>query len=225
MMDRNLGATSARRADTECLGLIYQWGRKDPFLNSSSLESSKTEATSTITWPAAVRSDANTGTVAYATAHPTTFILYNQSNFDWLYTGSRETDNTRWTESDKDKSMYDPCPVGWRVPDGGKKGVWAKAFGTNKDSNENITRDKKGVDFSGTFSSAGTIWYPAAGRRDGNNSSLGFVGSYGYYWSASPSEYYGAYNLDFCPSDGMVYTTNAANRSIGNSVRCVKEKH
>ena len=36
MMDRNLGATSATPGDVGALGLMYQWGRKDPFLGSSS---------------------------------------------------------------------------------------------------------------------------------------------------------------------------------------------
>ena len=31
MMDRNLGATSATSGDVGALGLLYQWGRKDPF--------------------------------------------------------------------------------------------------------------------------------------------------------------------------------------------------
>ena len=48
MMDRNLGATSATPGDVGALGLLYQWGRKDPFLGSS-LISSSTQAKSTIT--------------------------------------------------------------------------------------------------------------------------------------------------------------------------------
>ena len=50
MMDRNLGATSATPGDVGALGLLYQWGRKDPFLGSSSI-SDDIEAKSTITWP------------------------------------------------------------------------------------------------------------------------------------------------------------------------------
>ena len=37
MMDRNLGATSATPGDVGALGLLYQWGRKDPFPGSSSI--------------------------------------------------------------------------------------------------------------------------------------------------------------------------------------------
>ena len=58
MMDRNLGATSATPGDAGALGLLYQWGRKDPFLGSSSISSS-TLAKSTITWPSAVETSSS----------------------------------------------------------------------------------------------------------------------------------------------------------------------
>ena len=60
MMDRNIGATSATPGDVGALGLLYQWGRKDPFLGSSSI-SSNTLAKSTITWPSAVKSTSSNG--------------------------------------------------------------------------------------------------------------------------------------------------------------------
>ena len=43
VMDRNLGATSATPGDIGALGLLYQWGRKDPFLGSSSISSNTTK--------------------------------------------------------------------------------------------------------------------------------------------------------------------------------------
>ena len=121
MMDRNLGATSATPGDVGSLGLLYQWGRKDPFLSSSSI-SNAVVAKSTIIWPSPVLSNSSNGTIEYAIASPTTFITANDSNHDWYYTGSSSTDNTRWTTSSTTKSIYDPCPAGWRVPDGGSNG-------------------------------------------------------------------------------------------------------
>jgi hypothetical protein len=35
LMDRNLGATSAIEYDSGTIGLLYQWGRKDPFLSNA----------------------------------------------------------------------------------------------------------------------------------------------------------------------------------------------
>ena len=222
MMDRNLGATSATPGDVGALGLFYQWGRKDPFLGSSSI-SSNTMAKSTITWPSAVSLDSSTGTISYATAHPTTFITYNSSNGDWYYTGSSSTDNSRWTTSDKDKSIYDPCPSGWRVPDGGgANGVWSKALeGTLGFYDESLYNSiNKGMNFSGKFGSASTIWYPASGFRIGSGGSLSNVGG-GHYWSASPC-IFNAFCL-YLRSSGYVGSPSNSSRAFGFSVRCLQE--
>ena len=214
MMDRNLGATSATPGDVGALGLLYQWGRKDPFLGSSSI-SRNTIAKSTITWPSAVKSDSSNGTIDYATANPTTFITRNSNNYDWYYTGDSSTDNTRWTTSSSDKSIYDPCPAGWRVPDGGRNGIWSKAgFGTTTYDSTN-----KGMSFS--ISSPSTTWYPASGYRSKDDGGLFVVGSIGYYWSASPYSYY-AYYLIFY-GNGEVIPSNDSNRANGFSVRCLQE--
>ena len=214
MMDRNLGATSATPGDVGALGLLYQWGRKDPFLGSSSI-SRNTIAKSTITWPSAVKSDSSNGTIDYATANPTTYITYNNKNYDWYYTGDSSTDNTRWTTSSSVKSIYDPCPAGWRVPDGGRNGIWSNAgFGTTPYDSTN-----KGMSFS--ISSPSTTWYPASGYRSKDDGGLFVVGSIGYYWSASPYSYY-AYYLIFY-GNGEVIPSNDSNRANGFSVRCLQE--
>ena len=221
MMDRNLGATSATPGDVGALGLLYPWGRKDPFLGSSSISSS-TLAKSTISWPSEVSSTKSNGTIEYATAHPTTFITDNSSNYDWYFTGSSSTDNTRWTTSDKDKSIYDPCPSGWRVPDGGDNGIWSKALGSSShsDGESLYNSTNRGMNFSCKFGSYQTIWYPASGYRDNKYGGLYDVGIGGLYWSASLI-HYDAYNLyihysTFNPSTHYY-------RANGYSVRCLQE--
>ena len=220
MMDRNLGATSATPGDIGALGLLYQWGRKDPFLGSSSI-SSDIDAESTIIWPSAVSSNSSNGTIAYATANPTTFITYNYGNHDWYYTGTSSTDNTRWTSSEKTKSIYDPCPPGWRIPDGGENGVWSKAKGSSSSFIHTYNSSSEGMNFSSKFGSASTIWYPASGYRDDGDGSLYDVGSRGDYWSASPYYYY-AYDLYFSHG-GSVNPSSSYNRAYGLSVRCLQE--
>ena len=209
MMDRNLGATSSTEGDEVALGLLYQWGRKDPFLGFSSIWHA-VEAESTIIWPSSAESDALIGTIEYATANPTTFIASNGDNQDWYYTGSLSTDNTRWTASDKRKSIYDPCPVGWRIPDGGSDGFWAKAgFGWVGYDNTN-----KGMSFK-------SAWYPASGSRSGDM--RWHSGNFGNYWSCSPHENSSnAYYLSF-DSGGSVNPADYGSRACGYSVRCIKE--
>lgn len=222
MMDRNLGATSATPGDIGALGLLYQWGRKDPFLGSSSI-SSDTVAKSTITWPSMVSSNSSNGTIAYAIANSTTFITFNSNNYDWYYTGSSSTDNTRWTTSSSSKSIYDPCPAGWRVPDGGGDGVWSKAVGSSSYFDYAYNSTNEGMNFSTKFGSTSTIWYPASGyhRAFFDGGCLEAVGYYGNYWSASPTSYY-AYFLDF-DYYGHVSPYRSSRRALGMSVRCIHE--
>jgi len=222
MMDRNLGATSVTPGDVGALGLLYQWGRKDPFLGSSSINNN-TLAKSTGTWPSAVSSNSTNGTIEYATAYPTTFIKYNSSNYDWYYTGSSTIDNTRWTTSTATKSIYDPCPSGWRVPDGGNNGIWSKTLGSSSVFAQSSLYDStnEGMNFSGKFGSDQTIWYPASGCRSCDDGGLDFVGFFGYCWSASPTSK-SAYILN-CNDYGHVNPASNSSRAYGYSVRCLQE--
>ena len=208
MMDRNLGATSATPGDACTLGLLYQWGRKDPFLGSSSITSSKV-ASSTISWPSTVKSDPEKGTIEYATKNPTTFITANKDNKDWHYA----SDKTRWASSELEKSIYDPCPIGWRVPDWE---IWRNAGFDDHIYDKN----NKGISFS--LSSSMTTWYPSTGCLSYNLGELVYLGyGEGYYWSASVSTTNGL-TLYFNNS-GAVSCPAYDYFSYGCAVRCVKE--
>lgn len=224
MMDRNLGATSATPGTVGALGLLYQWGRKDPFLGSSSISSSSTAA-STLSWPSAVESNSSNGTIAYTIKNPTTFIKGNSRNDDWYYTGSNSTDNTRWKAS---KTIYDPCPSGWRVPGDDyddNRLVWPKAIGSRKDfRGYPFDSINKGMDFSGKFGSASEIWYPAAGQLNEKDGCLSNVGYSGCWWSCTPDQYTSmALGFSFYDRDGSVFPSVCSHRAYGCSVRCQKE--
>lgn len=62
---------------------------------------------------------------------------------------------------------------------------------------------------------------PAAGYRNNSNGSLTNVGSYGAYWSASPSGGSFGYNLSFYSSYVGPSSTNY--RANGFAVRCIQE--
>ena len=227
MMDRNLGATSATPGDVGALGLLYQWGRKDPFLGSSSTSSSVV-AESTISWPSPVASTSTTGTIDYTISHPTVFITKNDYNRDWYYSNSVSTDYTRWGDN---KTIYDPCPAGWKVPNGSDSGVWVTALGSSADFDWNYSN--YGMNFSNKFGSAQTIWYPFAGNRSVSNGSLYDVGKDGYCWGNNiikgTSNYYGGSLFCF-----YNYTEEGRDKLVsprgwlfwcsgGIAVRCLKE--
>ncbi|MBR2856322.1 MAG: hypothetical protein IKB85_02690 [Bacteroidales bacterium] len=208
LMDRNLGATSAVPGDPKAAGLLYQWGRKDPFLGEYD------RMTVSISWPGGMNSSSN-GTIEYATANPTTFLLGNKANNDWLYTGDSSYDITRWLPSDKPKTIYDPCPAGWRVPDGGENGVWAKSGYSTTGGYE---YDTKGRTFN--IASPATTWYPAAGYLRSYYGTLDKEGTVGCYWSASQDKYSAYY---FHISGGNSFLVFDIHNSLGHSVRCAKE--
>ncbi len=225
VMDRNLGATSATPGDAGALGLLYQWGRKDPFLGSVFI-SENAQAYSTLAWPKPVASFDVKADIEYAVANPTTFITYNDDNYDWYYTGNDEIDNTRWQS---EKTIYDPCPAGYRVPDGGKKGLWSDSFDTYKLFTGVFNGDNKGFDFCAaaqepSFSLIHTdspCWYPAAGYL--YNDTLCDVGDSGNYWSCSHDSTDTAGLILQFDKTGYVNPWYPVIRAIGNSVRCVRE--
>lgn len=208
MMDRNLGAINAFEPFHP--GLLYQWGRKDPFPAYQEVRSQ----TSSILWSSEVDLNSETGTIAYTIANPTTFIKDSHSSIDTPFSKSR----TLWTTSDKTKSVYDPCPYGWRVPDGGIDGVWHKATGEDNFS----TNFGSGCNFSGIFGDDENIWYRAAGQRNGNSGEYELDSDVGLYWSAS-------FTSDDYPSclmmyGGGIFTAYIGSRFNGYSVRCIKDK-
>ncbi len=225
MMDRNIGATSTVSGDVSALGLLYQWGRKDPFLCSSSISTDLRAASTLDYWSTAYSSETN-GTIAYALAHPTTFIDWNNKNYDWFYSGDSTTDDTRWQTV---KTIYDPCPAGYRVPDGGDTGIWATAFGISGSFDENAyDSNDEGFNFgrsdiTKSLTAEAVCWYPASGCSNGIACSLINTGYDGTYWSATPIGRY-AYCL-YVNMNGVVKPSCYDNlyRSNGHSVRCQKE--
>ena len=106
LMDRNLGAclklsTSNVNASS---GAYYQWGRKDPFFtnaNSGAITAKSTQYTIAT----------STTAVGTAVGNPTTFYANNNgTSSDWLTTAN----NSLWGTT---KTIYDPCPAGYRVAD------------------------------------------------------------------------------------------------------------
>ena len=131
------------KCSTDCThpasrGLYYQWGRKDPFIhpaNCTSYEPERVVYTEgfafNVSYPRNARTESpyDVMTVEWSIAHPTTFMsdaMYEDweewaSVVDWLYNhhpnlwGNITTSNSNISKISY-KSIYDPCPVGWKVP-------------------------------------------------------------------------------------------------------------
>ena len=197
MMDRNLGATSATPGSVGALGLLYQWGRKDPFLGSSSISNS-VQAVSTGTWSTSSTHITN----VLAIMNPTVFFT---GAYNYLPDGN-------WSSN---KTAYDPCPVGWRVPEGGDEGIWKKAGFANT----SFDLTNHGIAFD--IADGGKTWYPTSGTLAYGDGVLRDSHNDGYFWSHTHATNF-AYSLHF-NSYGGVHPSSDIYRSNGYAVRCLKE--
>lgn len=113
MMSRNLGALvdtqAGAAADPRSFGLLYQWGRKDPFLGARAID-----ATESVTFAGTEMTVAE-GVIdpEASIAIPTTLV-----NVDGAWANGN--DNMMWGDVEREatakKSVYDPCPAGYRIP-------------------------------------------------------------------------------------------------------------
>lgn len=195
-MDRNLGATTSTAGASTTLGLYYQWGRKDPFVGRNIV--------STVTDNYTISNDSSSQNVAFSIANPNVFIG-NSGNWD--------SDNTTNLWSETVKKVYDPCPYGYKIPNGGDNN-YLIASGFSKPSSVDANNG-----FSFNVDNNITTWYPAAGNI-GLTGTMQYVGSYGRYWTVSRYSTTSGYYLRLQPNSSL---TRYLNYGYGLSVRCQKE--
>jgi hypothetical protein len=220
-MDRNLGATEAALS-LAGRGLFYQWGRKDPFPGGKEgtagyaaldkffgIDQAGAGGTASVT---VSNENTKAAGIVESIRKPTTFFRYcNYTYYDWLPANV----NTLWNTSLNSKSVYDPCPTGWRVPYFENNSPWYGLAGQRFK-----TDDGGGVDWSNP-SGSGNGLFPASGCRGGSVGEFYIGGYYGLYWSASvPSTDACSLSFDY---DGTVFPSVSNSRASGLSVRCVKE--
>lgn len=206
MSDRNLGATSNEEGKVESYGLMYQWGRKDPFPGPGILGSITASKESpiyqdmtqsycfnpnqSITGFNTVQniSTITEGDIAYSVAHPTTNIHYNTAGNvgainTWLYSIAQSDALRLWSSNGTDKSgktNYDPCPPGYIVPVNNYG--WNSAKDNPMWTTNNIIWETNGLSgFRYNQSETNKTYYPAVGyRAAGQLKNVGFAG---YYWT------------------------------------------
>ncbi|MDR2130585.1 MAG: fibrobacter succinogenes major paralogous domain-containing protein, partial [Odoribacteraceae bacterium] len=233
IMDRNLGASGAVRADgiAKTRGLYYQFGRKEPFPAAS--VSLYDVSGTTVTAFAATSGDCIVrveGRTALKTAVQRPYNFYYPGSGDWVqsnpYPGN-SWNNPGWytSEPKAGKSLFDPCPPGWRLPVDGTWSTFALAGNVpnaaNYPNDYKSGKDQAGWEFYMSGSSGETAFYPASGQRRIDLGSMYVELSYGYNWSSTPySSMYG-HSMNFNATNNSPRYT--ANRGFGASVRCIQE--
>lgn len=250
-MDRNLGAYDlSDLTKAAARGLLYQWGRKDPFpcgnvaddgkLSSQPLEPTLYYGNQTYTFPEGhprfgasneerktIRGESN---LEYSIMNPTKFLFTNAAviggvdendpyyhvkfNIDWQAVYWEDVDLTFWQNTRGEKEVYDPCPLGWKVPDGGRYSPWA---GIEYD--QSINDKEYAVVFNGDIVYPYT---PLRGTKELISPKRIGLGSC-FWWANQTNEanYYTTYVGEDNGGFSYFYTFY---RYYGANVRCVREK-
>ena len=251
-MRKNLGAFINANGSPEeqkildSYGLYYQWGRKDPFIRPYYYDAAGAESETLyyekdgyITENFVART-ADSGTLDYSIKNPLQYIYNAESSEykgdsgagvgDWLVAA----DNALW--SDTDKSLYDPCPYGWRVPTAEDLSVLDLSYAEDNTKLE-VARKQFGWHLS---DGNNDYFYSACGRRrytDGKVENINYKdGAYpsqpqpweGHYWTSTTAADGGAVSLYFDLTTERTKTINkfvknkSRFRANGMQVRCVK---
>ncbi len=228
LLDRNIGAVCAYPKDTvvafsENWGLRFQFGRKDPVFNPSTNK---------------IETSVEVGTLDYVVHHPAAFIQpldttlaeHQQWFGDWLWEGTKNL----WAGSEK--TIWDPCPAGYRVPEGGTSSFWATLdFKGNvlKEWDGNSTEDAagyfdnlKGYWFNVTADASQPFFMPRGSYASGNDGKY-YTG--GWYWCRNDVSMQGGYYrgrmfyMSYYTNTGNSVTNSSnGNRATGGFVRCQK---
>jgi hypothetical protein len=241
-MNRNLGATDANlETATRALasrGLFYQWGRKDPFpggkAGTAGYDARKSfEGIPESDTPGPVTVPVNTADATGIAAgilesiqRPTTFFA-TIPDADWLPAGKGDlwvTSSERypWELKHIKKTIYDPCPEGWRVPSSymnhplnidDSQNPWYGSVFTNV-----TTGDRGGATINNTEH------YPYTGYRNPTDGAIMSQGLNTFLWISYPvtGTTDSASYCVWIASYGFHISSNQS-RSRGMPVRCVEE--
>ena len=205
---------------------LYQFGRKDAF---PGVDASDLAANSHFTQNAG-----DNMSIMNGIQHPDNFYIWGSSWYSTPPTGysyynlwSAENMTTGFNDNSVVKTVYDPCPVGFKMPASnaftgftanGQNGGTMNVDGT---SDWQTYQNNFGHNFWTNSSKTATINFPASGCRYYYDGSLSVVGYDGYYWSAVPFNTYNGCFLYFYP--GNVYPLSDNNRTYGFAARPVSE--
>lgn len=248
-MDRNLGAPGSGVTShwfSNCAGLFYQWGRKDPFIYSVTASISASSpidlfnaagtkyVPETITEFATVAATNNSyvvgaglNTANFDIAKTLSYIVkYPFMAINTVWAGSTTQGNEKvnsgsdsWGgEFQQQKTAFDPCPIGWRVPTcrlisstavSPFSTVFTRVPDTFNDYNSaNVAILNDGLVF------------PMQGFADPD---LKQIGAIGYVWTASANDITRGYefimsNISATPTASIQWS----GKSAGANIRCVK---
>ena len=231
-LDRNIGATSTDAGDKDSYGLLYQWGRKDPWRNhAQGSVNNKPEVNplwSTVVGSSTYWSDWNINPKSWCS-----FSTINNYPISFMsgYTNSMRTDSNWFNYTSQSASVYnymwssrktnyDPCPAGYRVP---AMAEWDSVdFSIGDSGNIGITI-VNGRSYS-VLPAQGYVMYDGTVRKIGTEMTVWTTEAEQYYQTQYGNRYLtlNAHCLSYV-LDSYNITDDAVNRTFACPVRCVKQ--
>ena len=212
----------------EGISTLYQFGRKDAFPGTDEIfpQGSITKnAGDNMSIINGIQNPQNfyTWGGSWSGTPPTGYSYYNLWSADNTTTGYN--DNTVV------KTVYDPCPVGFKMPasnafTGFTSNGQVQSGAANINANGTADSQDKfsaayGHNFYTNSSKNATIFFPASGCRSNGDGSLVNVGYIGYYWSAVPVSMVVGCSLIFYWN--YVNPQDSNDRPVGFAARPVSE--
>ncbi|MBF1502328.1 MAG: hypothetical protein HXN84_08370, partial [Prevotella pallens] len=213
----------------EGIATLYQFGRKDAFPGMDETQLPQGSIN---------KNAGDNMSITNGIQNPQNFYTwggswYNNPPAGYSYYNLWSADNTTtgWNDNAVVKTVYDPCPVGFKMP-ASNAFTGFTSDGQNQSGAANINANGTadswskfsaayGHNFYTNGSKTATIFFPASGFRGIGDGSLSNVGRNGYYWSAVPNYTGNGCYLNF--SWSSVYPQNYNNRSYGFAARPVSE--
>ena len=251
-MDRNLGAMSvagdSESDNLQAYGLYYQWGRKDPSPGPSAYDYNlfdmSIKPVSTLNGMQSTVADkiVDKTTVGDAARYPLALFYPGtpaQYFYNWLYV----KDDTLWgfdyTKGTGEKSDFDPCPYGYRVPYQELEAVTIEGNVAFEGSRVTVTTSSgtlafpyagwKGDDVGSPQQTH--FWYKVFKGTDLQNGICDVNGTNGYHRERLLflKEGYSVLSTGYSYNNNTLYTPfSEQNKGYGNrnaaaSVRCIRE--
>ncbi len=196
---------------------FYQFGRKDAFPGTD------TQLEGTF-----IMNGGNNMSIQNGIQHPETFYTWGGSwtaqpptGYSYRNLWSMDNIETGFNDNTVVKTIYDPCPAGFKMPA-------ANAFtGFTTDGENNSPMNVNGVwdngwHFNNKITNPdATVYFPVSGLRGKDDGELSEVNMHGWYWTAGPGNTGLGLHLSFVR--GGVSPQNSYPRASGFSVHPVAE--
>ena len=205
MMDRHLGAIRAGMQKNQLdgvrtFGLIYQGGRKDPFFSSAD---GSTKETKTIYngngEEVSILRNISFSNYAQTINNPLAFCLSDNAMIS--------KDNA-WN-GDKPKTIYDPCPKGWRVP--------SNEYLNNAGLNGGVYIQRDGDSKSALVAGFGYSTNSSYVTGKTNSDDISSPGNLLYYDGSTLHEMSAGKNASDFPGSGYLYIGGSGESKDSNS--------